>query len=111
MHFGGATVTFVTITDGAKDRLGVPAKVRTEVAVPNCRFRPLNFDEKVALTDEAIEIWKCTAPSHPAVLAAKAIDEVKHNGITYQLLAGVKAFPDATDRIFKVTVLCKLENV
>ena len=110
--FGGDTVIFVTITDGALDRLGIPTKVRTEVSVTGCRFRPLSVEEAVTLTDVATEMWKCTAPPHPAVLAATAIDEVKHKDITYQLVGGVKLFPYAeSDAIYKVTVMCKRENV
>lgn len=110
--FGVQTVIFIAITDGVKDRLGIPAKVRTEVSVTGCRFRPLTAEEKIALTDEAIEMWKCTAPPHPKVLSAKAIDEVKHNSITYQLHGGVKPHPEADSLgIHHVTVLCKLENV
>lgn len=110
--FGDQTVTFVAITDGAKDRLGIPAKVRTEVSVTGCRFRPLSVEETFKLTDEAMEIWKCTAPPHPKVLSAKAIDEVKHNNVTYQLVGGVKPFPYAeSSNVYKVTVLCKVQNV
>lgn len=110
--FGGDTVIFVAITYGALDRLGIPAKVRTEVSVTGCRFRPLSVEEAVGLTDAATEIWKCTAPPDPAVLAASSIDEMKHNGITYQLVGGVKPFPYAkSDAIYKVTVMCKRENV
>jgi hypothetical protein len=109
--FGGDTVTFVTITDGVKDRLGIPAKVRTEVAVTGCRFRSWFFEEKVTLTDIATQMWKCTAPPDPAVLAAEAIDEVKHAGITYDIVGGVKLFPYAeSDQIYKVTVLCKKQE-
>lgn len=112
MNFGDQTVIFVAITDGALDRLGIPAKVRTEVSVPGCRFRPLSVDEAVTLTDVATEVWKCTAPPHPTVLAAKAIDEVKHNGITYQLVGGVKPFPGyRSNTVHKVTVMCKVQNV
>lgn len=110
--FGGDTVIFVTITDGAKDRLGIPAKVRTEVPVTGCRFRSLTFEEKITLTDVATEMWRCTAPSDPAVLAAKAIDEVKHKGITYDIVGGVEMFPYAeNDSIYKVSVLCKKQTV
>lgn len=110
MSFGGQTVTFVTITDGTKDRLGIPAQVRTPVDVPGCRFRPLTAEEAVALTDVATEVWKCTAPPVAAVLAAKAIDEVKHNGITYQVVGAVKPYNDLSDAVFKVTVMCKKQT-
>ncbi len=110
--FGGDTVTFVTITDGVKDRLGIPAEVRTEVSVTGCRFRSLSVEEAVTLTDVATEMWKCTAPPDPTVLAAKSIDKVKHNGVTYELFGSVKLFPYAkSSDIYKVTVMCKKQNV
>lgn len=110
--FGDDTVIFVTITDGAKDRYGIPAVVRTPVTVTNCRFRPLSVDETVALTDVVTEMWRCTAPPHPAVLAAKSIDEVKHNGITYQLHGSVKPYPEPDSTVIhKVTVMCKKQTV
>jgi len=110
MTFGGQTVTFVTITDGALDRLGIPAKERSEVAVPGCRFRPLSTEEAVALTDVATEVWKCTAPPVQVVLDAKATDEVKHNGITYQIIGGVKPYPDMSGALYKVTVMCQKQT-
>jgi hypothetical protein len=106
--FGDQTVTFVAVTNGALDRLGIPAQVRTEIAVPGCRFRPLSAEETVGLTDLATEVWKCTAPPVAAVLAAMAIDEVKHNGITYQIVGGVKPYNDYfSNTVHKVTVLCQ----
>lgn len=107
---GNDTVTFIAITDGVKDRLGIPAVVRTPVAVTGCRFRPLSVEETIALTDKAIEMWKCTAPPNSTVLAAKSIDEVQHNGITYQLEGGIKPYPTRAGNIRKITVMCKKEN-
>lgn len=110
--FGDQTVIFVTINDGAKDRLGVPAKVKTEVPVTGCRFRPFSTEETMTLTDVATEVWKCTAPPHPAVLAAKAVDELKHDGNTYQVSGGIKPYPYAeSSLIYKVTVWCKKQTV
>jgi hypothetical protein len=109
--FGDQIVIFVTLNDGPKDRYGIPSVVRTEVSVTNCRFRPFSAEETVTLTDLATEMWKCTAPPDPAVLAAKAIDEMKHNGITYQIVGGIKPYCDATDLVYKVTVFGKKQNV
>lgn len=109
--FGDQTVIFVTITDGAKDRLGVAVAVETPVPVTGCRFRPLNVEETVNLTDVATEIWKCTAPPVAAVLAAKSIDRLVHNGITYDLVGGIKPFNDASNQVYKVTVMAKKQSV
>lgn len=116
MSLGNQTVIFVTITDGALDRLGIPVKVRTEVPVSGCRFRPMGFDEAVALTDLATRPWKCTAPPHPAVMAmAAAIDggatgELKVGGVTYQIVGGVKPFPGYAGGTHKVTVICQIQS-
>jgi hypothetical protein len=106
--FGDQTLTFVAITDGALDRLGIPTQVRTEVVVTGCRFRPLNFEETVNLTNLSTEVWKGTVPPHPAVLSAKAIDEVKHNGDTYQIVGGIKPYTSyGSNQVYKVTVMCQ----
>lgn len=105
MTFGSQTVTFIAVTEGTPDRLGVPAQVRTEHTVTGCRFRPLSAEETVALTNVATEVWKCTAPPVADVLAGKAVDELKVAGVTYQIIGGIKPFEDFTDP-FKVTVLC-----
>lgn len=107
MTFGNDIVTFVAVTEGALDRLGIPAKIKTDVVVSGCRFRPLSVEETVTLTDLSTQMWKCTAPPVAAVLAAQPDDEVKHNGITYQIVGGVKPYPMHSGVIRKVTVMCK----
>lgn len=107
MTFGGQTITFVTITPGAKDRLGVPAKVETPVDVGGCLFRPMRVDEKVTLTDLATEMWKCTAPGVPAVLGMKANGQLKYLDQTYEIIGAPQPFTDFTSRVFKVTIICK----
>lgn len=110
MNFGAQTVTFVTITDGPPDRNGIPAEVRTDVAVPGCRFRPLRTDEKIGLTDIANEVWKCTAPPVTAVLEATTVSELKYLNETYQLLGEVQPFNDMGSTVHKVTVLAKKQT-
>jgi hypothetical protein len=51
--------------------------VRVSTDVPGCRFRPLPATETVDETgDVVVDPWKATCPPVPAVLAAKANDEV-----------------------------------
>lgn len=109
MSFGGQTVTFVTVSEDLnnRDRYRNPIRVRTEVAVPGCRFRPLTAKERQELGDIVRDPWKCTAPPVAAVLNADAIDEVKVDGITYQIIGGVRTFPDMGGNNFKVTVICE----
>lgn len=105
MSFGGQTVTFVTITRGTAGRFE-RAPVRTPVDVPGCRFRPLGTSERVAETDLATEVWKCTAPPVAAVLAATATSELEYNGKTYHV-TGVEPFTDLAGQPFKVTVIAE----
>lgn len=104
--FGDQVLTFVVITDGALDRNGIATQVRTEVVSTGWHFRPYKTDEMIALTDLATELWKGTGPPEPEVLAAKAIDEVKHEGITYQISGGVQPYRDFSDQVHKVTIYC-----
>lgn len=113
MSFGGQTVTFVTVTEdpSVRDRYESPAKVRTETAVRGCRFRPAGTSaapatrEKIELGDITSERWKITAPPISAVLNAKATDEVIVDGVTYQIVGGVRPFADMNGRNFKVTIV------
>lgn len=109
MSFGGQTVVFVTVTEDLdnRDRYNNPIRVRTEISVPGCHFRPLTAKEKLELGDIVQDPWKCTAPPVAAVMNAQAIDEVKHKGVTYQIIGGVRPFNDFSDRVFKVTVICE----
>lgn len=109
MSFGGQTVTFVTVTEDTnnRDRYGNPALVRAEVDVAGCHFRPLSAKETLGLGDIATDPWKCTAPPVAAALGATVNSEVKHNGITYQVIAGARPYSDFSDSVFKVTIICQ----
>lgn len=109
MRFGAQTVTFIAVTEDLlnRDRYNNPTEVRTEVDVVGCHFRPLTAKEKLELGDVATDPWKCTAPPDAAVLAAAAVDELKHKGVTYKVIGGVRPFNDFSDRVFKCTVICE----
>lgn len=107
MSFGDQTVIFVTITDGPKDRLGIPSKVRTEVPVAGCMFRPLSAAETVTLTDITTELWQLTVEPGAVVLNANAIGEVKYLGNTYQIVVGPRPYTDFSSAPFVVTMICK----
>lgn len=108
MSFGAQTVTFVTVTEtGQPGFLGVKAKVRSEVAVSGCHFRPFKTTELVTETDVATEIWKCTAPAEAAVIAAKSTGEVKHNGLTFQIEGPIQLKCDLGNQVHHVTIFCK----
>lgn len=108
MSFGSQTASFVTVTEDLdnRDRYNNPLKVRTEIAVTGCRFRPLTAKEKIELGDIVTDPWKLTAPPVAAVVNAQPNDEVKVAGVTYQIVGGVRVFEDFT-RPFKVTVICE----
>lgn len=108
--FGGQTVTFVKYTDtGQPGYLGIKPQNRVETPVDGCRFRPLTAKELNGLNIQATtEMWKCTAPPDPAVLAADGGDEVICNGVTYEVDGQVQAKPDFnSSAVHHVTVLCK----
>ena len=110
MRFGGTTVVFVTLTEDLnnRDKYNTPVVVRTEVPVEGCRFRPLTAKEKIDIgTDLITDPWKATCPPDPAVIGAKAIDEVKVDGTTYQIVGGVRTFDDQGGKPFKTTVIAQ----
>lgn len=117
-RFGGQTVTFVSVNSDVTDldRYLKPKPDRTQrTDVPGCLFRsviPTYRDEKLETpTDLVIDEWRCTAPPAPAVLNAKAKDEVIFNGITYQIQVGPRIFFDLGGRPFKVTLICQERTV
>lgn len=108
--FGGSTLTFVSVTEDldTRDRYNQPAKVRTGVDVPGCRFRPLPATETRADATEVVkDQWKATCPPHPAVIAAKSRDEVVVDGVTLQIVGLPRVFPDKWGTPAKVTVICE----
>lgn len=114
MRFGRQVVTFIKITEDPdqRDEDNNPLIVRTETPVPGCRFRPLKAEEKVALgIDLATDPWQATCPPMSAVKAASAGDEVKVDGVTYQITGGVRVFADMAGKPFKVTVLAERQTV
>ncbi len=112
MTFGGQTVTFVTVTEDPdnRDRYGNPALVRTEVPVPGCRFRPLTAKEKIEGGFNTVQDpWKATCPPVAAVVEAASTDELKVDGVIYQIVGGVRVFADLGGERYKVTVIAELQ--
>ncbi|WP_231984725.1 hypothetical protein [Mycobacterium sp. 852014-52144_SCH5372336] len=97
----------MTITEGPPDRNGYPTQIRTETDVHGCLFRPIDVDEKAGLFEIATEVWKATCPPEPVALAATAAGEVKHVGLTYQIIGGVQPFYDLDGEIRHVAVVCR----
>lgn len=113
MPFGHKTVELLDYEPtGTPDELGGYAQTATVTPVPGCRHRPLTFREKVDLNfDVATEMWKTTIPlfEYDATLQAKvagleANDEIRVDGITYQVQGGVRPFDDFT-KPFKCTII------
>lgn len=114
MRFGRQVVTFVSVTEdpSQRDEDNNPLIVRTETPVSGCRFRPLTADEKVnAGIDLAKDPWRATCPPVAPVVGATAGDEVKVDGVTYQITGGVRVFPGVNGQPFKVTVLAERQTV
>lgn len=109
-RLGGQTITFISVTEDLdnRDRYNKPAEVRTEVDVHGCRFRPLKTDEKTTeIGTIASELWKATCPPVAAVLSAKPSDEIKVDGVAYQIVGAVRPYEDLRGRVIKVTVLAQ----
>jgi hypothetical protein len=105
--FGRQTLTFVSVAEDTdnRDRYGNPAIVRTETEVPGCRFRPLTATETaedgtVVVKDQ----WRATCPPMPAVVSATSRDEIKADGVTYQIVGLPLVFVDLAGEPCKVTV-------
>jgi hypothetical protein len=88
------------------------------MVVPNVRFRPLTASEIVALTDVSIEMWKLTAPPVAAVLNISPTGQVEYTGpetngvvAVFEIDGGIEPFTDASGQLFKVTVMCKRQQV
>lgn len=116
--FGNQTLVFETVAEGAKDPWGVAAPVLTDVPVSGCRFRPLNATETVELTDRAVEMWQGTVPPHVAAMTAKPNGRVKYSGpetggvvVVFEIDGRPMTFPDANGEPFKVTVMCKRQQI
>lgn len=106
--FGRTAITFVSVTDGPLDRYNEPAKIRTTIDVPGCRFRPLPASERIDnVGDVVTDPWRATCPPLPAVVAAKAEDELIVAGVTYQIVGGPRIFEDLSGKPFKVTVIAQ----
>lgn len=114
--FGGQTVVFVTVTEdlNTRDRRNNPALIRTETPVEGCRFRPAGTIGQPAGSEKTtdvgtvvIEQWKGTCPPDPVVLSAKSRDEIKVDGVTYQLTAKPHPFCDLEGNLFKITIMAE----
>lgn len=108
--FGKTVLTFVSVTEDLNDLdpYGHPAQVTTETDVPGCRWRPLPATETVnQMGDVVTNPWRATCPPAPAVINAKARDEIVVDGAVYKITGGPRVFADLAGMPFKVTVVCQ----
>lgn len=97
MTLGQQTVTLISITedlDGPRDANGHPPEVRTETAVGGVRFRMVSTSETTDPGNRVRETWKLTAPPHPALSSATSRDEIRYDGVAYQIVGTPKALRD-----------------
>jgi len=115
MSFGISTVKFVTFEkSGSPDELGHFPLVEKYTNAPGCRHRPLTFDETAELQlDVGTEYWRSTLPLfeftptiRAKVMAAKVNDLIEVDGQRYQIVGGVRSFPDENGP-FKATIVSK----
>ena len=107
--FGGQTAIVVAkaFNNTTRDRYNRPLEVLAEFEVPGCRFRPMDYQELIDLGDVTTQKWRLTAPPVAAILDASAIDEIKVDGVSYQVVGGIKPFPDMNGSLYKVTIICE----
>lgn len=116
MGFGGSTITlvkFVENTSGGRDELGNYPLEEVTTAAPGCRHRPLTFTEMVEMQfDVATKPWRSTIPLLEydddvvdALLALQPQDVVRVDGVEYEIVAGVRHFPDRWGNPFKGTMI------
>lgn len=112
--FGTAVVTLTHyVNTGTPDELGEYQQNEVNVAAPNCRHRPLTFQETIDLgIDIATQPWRTTLPTHtysPTILNALAAlnpnDVIKVNGQDYQIIGGERPFDDLAGNPFKATII------
>ncbi len=121
-RFGSDTVTVVHYTQTGVDSTGAGILTPVSTSVVGCRHRPLKTESArgagMARQQEATQIgvtvatewWETTAPPWPAILAATPADSLVCNGITYQIIAGIKIFRDPMNQIIKVSILSEEQN-
>lgn len=116
MSFGGQTVTFVSYTDtGTPGALGTYQQTETLTSAPGCRHRPLTFNETAEFdVDIATEMWRTTIPVgeyspelRAAVLAVKANDAIRVDGVQYKIMGGIRHHVDMDGSPFKATLISK----
>jgi len=117
MRLGSQTVTVVSRSENVSvlDEYGHPEIIETQFDVSGCLFRSLipayRGDKKVTeLGELTIDQWRLTAPPDPAVLAAKANDEIIVNGRRFHIVVGPRLFYNLRGQVFKVTVMCEDRN-
>lgn len=119
MSFGGQTVTFVSFADsGSPGSLGTYTQVETTTSVTGCRHRPLTFEETAEFdVDIATELWRTTIPVgeysptlRATVLAAKANDDIRVDGVSYKIIGGVRHHVDMDGNPFKATIISKKQS-
>lgn len=118
MSFGSQTVTLVSFAEaGNPGALGTYAMTEILTEVPGCRHRPLTFQETAETdTDIATEMWKTTIPLFElastllaTVMAIEAINEIRIDGNTYEIIGGVRPHEDFTDP-FKATIISQKQT-
>lgn len=118
MSFGTQTLTLVSFAEaGSPGALGTYAMTETLTEVPGCRHRPLTFQETAETdTDIATEMWKTTIPLFElgatllaTVMAIEAINEIRIDGETYEIIGGVRPHEDFTNP-FKATIVSQKQT-
>lgn len=119
MSFGGSTLVFTqTQNTGAPNDLGEFQQIATTTPAPGCRHRPLTFSEKVEYNlDVATEFWRSTVPLfeydgtvQTALMSFPPNGTITVDGISYQIVGGVRPHPDRFGSPYKATIISQRQH-
>ncbi|AHH98329.1 hypothetical protein [Kutzneria albida] len=96
---GQQTLILVSRSDGAKDNMGVPARIEVETSVSGCSWQPASADEDVVHdVDRAEDLWNAWIPGGTG---ARVIDAIKTpwDGLQYEIQGTPQTWVDAFGRV------------
>jgi hypothetical protein len=90
---GSNVVTAVRRTEGAPDRLGVPAVIEQTWTITGCSFQPVMSmpSEDQSNVDLSVSLWRLFAPANSGL---EVTDAIRYNGDTYEIHGDPQTWPD-----------------
>jgi hypothetical protein len=119
MSFGGSVIVFRSSeTTGAPNDLGEFATVITDTPAPGCRHRPMSTSEMVEMKfDVSTRLWKSTLPLFEydddlveLISFFPPTDAIVVDGVSYQIVGGVRPYPDRWGNPYKATIISQIQS-